>query len=85
MFRAQKLNVDIDLGPNTMPRKIVNAQLAGYNFTFILGEKEKDSRTVNIRNRDDPSTQKLGELVPLDEALEKLVKLRDEREIESKI
>jgi threonyl-tRNA synthetase len=38
-----------------------------------------ESRTVNIRNRDDPSTQAKGELIPLDVAIEKLTKLRDSR------
>lgn len=85
MFRAQRLNVDIDVGPNTLKKKILNGQLAQYNFIFVVGAQEKESRTVNIRNRDDQSTQKLGELIPLDVALEKLVKLRDSRDIESKI
>lgn len=83
LFRAQKLNVDIDLGPNTMPKKILNAQMAGYNFTFVLGDTEKESRSVNIRNRDDQSKQKREEVVALDVALEKLCKLRDSREIEN--
>ncbi|TID14372.1 threonyl-trna synthetase [Venturia nashicola] len=85
LFRAQKLNVDIDLGPNTMPKKILNAQMAGYNFTFVLGDTEKESRSVNIRNRDDQSKQKREEVVALDVALEKLCKLRDLREIENKM
>ena len=40
---------------------------------------------MNIRNRDDPATQKMGELVPLDKALARLVELRDERRLENKI
>lgn len=85
MFRAQRMNVDIDVGPNTLQKKIRNGQLAQYNFIFVVGAQEKESRTVNIRNRDDQTTQKLGELVPLNVAMEKLVKLRDSRDIESKM
>jgi threonyl-tRNA synthetase len=47
----------------------------------VVGAEEQKSRTVNIRNRDDPSTQKQGALVPLDEALRKLKELRDERRL----
>lgn len=44
-----------------------------------MGAQERETRTVNIRNRDDPNTQTKGELIPVQEALEKLCKLRDER------
>jgi threonyl-tRNA synthetase len=52
---------------------------------LVVGAKEQETRTVNIRNRDDPATQKMGELIPLRTALERLVELRDERRMESKI
>ena len=45
----------------------------------MVGAQEKETRTVNIRNRDDQATQAKGELVPLDVAVEKLTKLRDDR------
>jgi len=51
----------------------------------VVGAQEKESRTVNIRNRDDQSTQSKGELIPLDEAIGKLVSLRDGRFNENKI
>lgn len=47
----------------------------------MVGAQEKESRTVNIRNRDDPKTQSKGELVPLEEAREKLRALRKERRL----
>ncbi len=47
----------------------------------VVGAEEQRSRTLNIRNRDDPATQKLGALVPLDEALRKLMELRDQRRL----
>lgn len=79
------MHVDVDISGNTMQKKIRSGQLARYNFIFVVGAQEKESRTVNIRNRDDESTQKMGDLVPLDQALEKLAKLRDERLLESKL
>lgn len=54
-------------------------------FFSVVGAKEQETRTVNIRNRDDPATQKMGELIPLQTALKRLMELRDERRLESKI
>lgn len=51
----------------------------------VVGAKEQETRTVNIRNRDDPSTQKMGQLIPLDKALSRLIALRDDRVLDSKI
>jgi threonyl-tRNA synthetase len=84
-LRAQHLHADIDLSGNTMQKKIRTGQLALYNFIFVVGAEERDSKTVNIRNRDDQATQQRGEIIPLDEALKKLVQLRDERRLENKI
>jgi threonyl-tRNA synthetase len=36
-------------------------------------------REVNVRNRDDTSTQDRGKPIPLQEAIEKLIALRDEK------
>ena len=49
----------------------------------MVGAQEKESRTVNIRNRDDPATQKQGVMIPLDEARAKLKSLRKERRLEN--
>ena len=48
-------------------------------FFSVVGAEEKDSRLVNIRNRDDPATQDRGKPVSLDEAIEKLTKLKADR------
>lgn len=45
----------------------------------MVGDQEMKNREVNIRYRDDTSTQDRGKPVPLDEAITKLVALRDER------
>ncbi|MCJ1381893.1 threonyl-tRNA synthetase [Xylographa soralifera] len=81
LLRAQKLHADIDISGNTMPKKILRGQHQQYNFIFVVGAQEKDSRSVNIRNRDDRQTQAKGELVPLAEALQKLKALRKERRL----
>lgn len=85
LLRDQVMHADVDLSGNTMQKKIRTGQLAQYNFIFVLGAKEAESRTVNIRNRDDLATQKMGELVPLKDMVEKLVKLRDERALKNEM
>uniref|UniRef100_A0A0K2TU10 threonine--tRNA ligase n=1 Tax=Lepeophtheirus salmonis TaxID=72036 RepID=A0A0K2TU10_LEPSM len=42
---------DVDDG-STMNKKVRNAQLAQFNFIFVVGEKERENQTVNIRTRD---------------------------------
>ncbi|PFH62557.1 hypothetical protein XA68_13139 [Ophiocordyceps unilateralis] len=78
------LFADADLSGNTFQKKIRTGQLEQYNFIFVVGAEEAKSRTVNIRNRDDQSTQKHGELIPLQEALSHLEKLKSERRLENK-
>ncbi|ERF76438.1 hypothetical protein EPUS_07318 [Endocarpon pusillum Z07020] len=81
IFHRARMYVDVDLSGNTLQKKIRTGQLVGYNFIFVVGAEEQRSRTLNIRNRDDPTTQKLGAMVPLDEALRKLKDLRDQRRL----
>ncbi|CAK4022738.1 Threonine--tRNA ligase, cytoplasmic [Lecanosticta acicola] len=85
LFRSKRMHVDVDLSGNTMQKKIRTGQLAQYNFIFVVGAQEKESRSVNIRNRDDPNTQKMGELIPVDRALVLLQELRDERKLDSRL
>ncbi|KAI4726011.1 threonyl-tRNA synthetase [Aureobasidium sp. EXF-10728] len=85
LFRGKGMHADIDITGNTMQKKIRTGQLAQYNFIFVVGAQEKESRTVNIRNRDDPETQKLGELIPLDVAVQKMEALRDERKLKTEL
>lgn len=45
----------------------------------VVGAEEMEQRKLNVRYRDDTDTQSRGSPVPLDEAIEKLVKLKNER------
>ena len=85
LLRANKLLADVDISGNTMPKKIRTGQLQQYNFIFVLGAQERDSRSVNIRNRDDKETQAKGELVSLDEVIGKLKALKRERRLINRI
>lgn len=78
-FHNNGFYADVDLGPNTLQKKVRQGQLSQYNYLFIVGAQEQGSRSVNIRRRDDPSKQSKGESVPLDDALDLLKRLKSTR------
>ncbi|XP_069838121.1 threonine--tRNA ligase 1, cytoplasmic-like isoform X1 [Dendropsophus ebraccatus] len=64
---------DVDLDHScTLNKKIRNAQLAQYNFIFVVGEKEKANNAVNVRTRDN----KVHGEASIALAIEKLTKLK---------
>lgn len=79
IFRGRGMHADVDVSGNTMQKKIRTGQLQQYNFIFVVGAQEKESRTVNIRNRDDFATHAKGEMITLDEAIKMTEDLRQTR------
>ncbi|KAL5606432.1 hypothetical protein BROUX41_002848 [Berkeleyomyces rouxiae] len=79
IFHQAKTFVDVDVSGETLQKKVRKAQLTQYNFIFIVGDEEMRGRQVNVRYRDDTSAQDRGKPVSIDEALEKLAKLRQDR------
>uniref|UniRef100_A0A4W4HR27 threonine--tRNA ligase n=1 Tax=Electrophorus electricus TaxID=8005 RepID=A0A4W4HR27_ELEEL len=67
-------DIDDDHGA-TLNRKIRSAQLAQYNFIFVVGEREQSSGTVNVRTR---GGKQLGQR-SLEDAMTSLTQLRDSR------
>ncbi|XP_043194710.1 threonine--tRNA ligase 1, cytoplasmic-like isoform X1 [Amphibalanus amphitrite] len=65
-------DADLDAG-DTMNKKIRNAQLAQYNFIFVVGEKEQSNGTVNVRTRDN----KVHGEHPVSHVVERFKHLRD--------
>lgn len=51
-LRAAHLYVDADLADKKMQKKVREAQLAQYNYILVVGEAERQARTVNVRTRD---------------------------------
>jgi threonyl-tRNA synthetase len=76
-----RLYVDVDTSGNTIQKKIRSAQLAQYNFVMVVGAEEMENQAVNIRNRDDPSSQQKGTMMKLDMAVRKLKELKEERRL----
>ncbi|GAA5824918.1 hypothetical protein JCM3770_002293 [Rhodotorula araucariae] len=80
------LYADADLSDSTLPKKVRNAELAQYNFIFVVGSEEMDSRSVNVRNRDDAGNKKARtETIKLDEVLEKLLRLKNQRRLDNEL
>jgi threonyl-tRNA synthetase len=66
--------VDVDLSKNTFQKKVRNAQVAQYNFQFVVGQNEVDNGSVNIRTREN----KVEGEMKVDEMIEMLKRLRKE-------
>ncbi|RXW16925.1 hypothetical protein EST38_g8929 [Candolleomyces aberdarensis] len=79
------LHADVDNGENTLSKKIRNGEIAQYNFILVVGQEELDAKAVNVRNRDDVGSKGKDEMVPLEEALSKLVSLKKTRSLENKL
>uniref|UniRef100_T1JCT2 threonine--tRNA ligase n=1 Tax=Strigamia maritima TaxID=126957 RepID=T1JCT2_STRMM len=71
---------DVDLDPGTtMNKKIRTAQLAQYNFIFVIGEKEVAANTINIRTRDN----KVHGEMSVQETIARFEKLKQEKTLNS--
>jgi threonyl-tRNA synthetase len=55
------------------------------SILVVVGQEELDAKAVNVRNRDDVGTKAKSEMVPLEEALSKLVSLKKSRSLENKL
>ncbi|KAH9597489.1 Threonyl/alanyl tRNA synthetase [Trypanosoma melophagium] len=51
-FHAEGFYADVDNSSATLDKKIRNAELARYNFIFVVGNAEAETQSVNIRTRD---------------------------------
>ncbi|KAG1888296.1 hypothetical protein F4604DRAFT_1877415 [Suillus subluteus] len=79
------LFADVDNGADTLPKKIRNGEIAQYNFILVVGQEELDSRSVNVRNRDDVGTKSKGEMAPIVEIEQKLLALKQSRSLANKL
>ena len=51
MFDAG-LRVEIDARAESIPKKVRDAQLEYINYILVVGDKEQENKTVNVRTRD---------------------------------
>ncbi len=52
-------------------------------FHTVVGQEELDSRSVNVRNRDDVGTKAKTAMVPLDVIIDKLVRLKANKSLQN--
>lgn len=52
MLHTSGFYVDVDDSSRTLNKKVREAQIAQYNFILVVGAKEEEMKTVNIRTRD---------------------------------
>jgi len=81
LLRSKGFHADVDVSGNTIKKKILMGQTQQYNYIFVVGAEEKENRAVNIRDRDDQSSQQRGETVSLEQALERMEELRKSRKL----
>ena len=55
------------------------------SYSAVVGQEELDSRSVNVRNRDDVGTKARTESMPLDVIVEKFTQLKETRSISNKL
>ncbi|MBI1971155.1 threonine--tRNA ligase, partial [Candidatus Woesearchaeota archaeon] len=48
----QGLRVEVDLRSESIPKKVREAQLQQINYILVVGDKEVENKTVNVRTRD---------------------------------
>lgn len=77
-LHAAGFYADVDLGPNTLQKKVRSGQLQQYNYLFVVGDEEQTSNSVNVRKRDDANKHRT-ETIALDEVVKKLVALRESK------
>ncbi|KAF9586255.1 threonyl-tRNA synthetase [Lunasporangiospora selenospora] len=76
---------DIDHSDATLNKKIRNAELAQYNFIFVVGAEEEAQHSVNVRCRDGVESKAKGQVRSLDEVMHKLKELKESKARGSRI
>jgi len=65
--------VDVDISKSTFQKKVRNAQIAQYNYQFVVGEAEVKNGSVNIRTREN----KVEGEMKVPDMIEMLKQMRD--------
>lgn len=71
------------LGPSLL--SLCHVVHGSFHSCLVVGEDELNSRSVNVRNREDVGTKTRSEMIKLDEIVEKLALLKKERRFANKI
>ncbi|CRH00130.1 threonine--tRNA ligase, putative [Plasmodium relictum] len=72
-------DVEVDISMNTLNKKIREAQLKQFNFILIVGEKELSTKTVTLRDRDDPNNQHVYTIQEIIDKFNKLLQVNSHK------
>jgi threonyl-tRNA synthetase len=78
-LRREHMHVDVDASDRKMQKKVREAQLEQYNYILVVGAEEVQSRTVNVRSRDNV----VHGALPLEEVAQLLAQECRERTMDS--
>ncbi|KAI9505507.1 cytoplasmic threonine-tRNA ligase Trs1 [Coemansia spiralis] len=76
---------EVNLGGDTLNKKIRNAELLHYNFICVVGAEEQAEISINVRCRDDIGTKAKGQTVPLDVFIAQLNEISSSKSLSSKL
>lgn len=54
LLHEQGYYVDVDTSSKQLAKKVREAAMAQYNYILVVGEKEQNEQSVNVRLRQDP-------------------------------
>jgi len=72
---------EADVSGDTLNKKVRNAELSQVNYIFVVGEQELASKSVNVRDRDDPNSKQKGETRALSDVIAKMIALKSSRSL----
>ena len=75
-LHAAGFYIDIEDSSRTLPKKIREAQVSQYNFILVVGQVEMESRSVNIRTREN----EVQGTITLEEAVKKFKDLNEKHQ-----
>jgi len=74
--------VDVDCSDLTLNKKIRNAETGFYSFIFVVGNKEAEQGTINVRKANDDGSDLV---LPLEDVIQRLKNLSESKTRENKL
>ena len=82
MLHEKGLWANVNLGADTLNKKIRNGKTESYNYVFVVGEDEMSNETVNVcEEKKEGEKGGKGVIWPLQAIISALVKLKDEKRL----
>ena len=79
IYHKAGFNVEVNLSRDGLKKQVRDAQAEQFNFVFVVGQKEMDTNTVNVRTRESKVMGTFGH----DDVIARLTKLRDDHVLDN--